>query len=91
MAMRRNQRKAKQDRLRMTGDVATQAGEGIKDRGDRTNVKFVHDPTPLCPDSNSEVTSPSVLDDNDSMAHEAASTKTVCLSAEMLVRADEVS
>ena len=91
MAMRRNQRKAKHDRLRMTGDVVTQEEEGIKDRGDRTNVKFVHDPTPLCLDSNSEVTSPSVLDDNDSLAQEAARTETACLSAGMLVSADEVS
>ena len=28
---------------------ATQEAEGTKDRGDRMNVKFVHDLTPLCP------------------------------------------
>ena len=89
--MKRKQRKAKLQRLQTTGDVATQEGEGIEDRGDRTNVKFVYDPTPLCPDSACEATSPSVLDDNVSLAHEAASTETVCLSAGMLVNADEVS
>ena len=31
------------------------------------------------------------IDDNDGAAHEAASTETVCLSAGMLVSADEVS
>ena len=38
----------------MTGDVVTQEGEGIKDRGDRTSFKFVHDLTPLFPVSGSE-------------------------------------
>ena len=74
----------------MTGDVATQEGQGAKDRGDRTNL-FVHDLTPLCPDSNGVVTSPSKVDDNDSLAHEAASTETVRLSAGMTVSADEIS
>ena len=35
---------------------ATQETEGTKDRGDRTNVQFVHDLTPLCPVSGSEKT-----------------------------------
>ncbi len=52
---------------------------------------FVHDLTPLCPDPNSEVTSPSEVDDNESLAHEAASTEAICLSAGMSVCADEVS
>jgi hypothetical protein len=71
--------------------VATQEGEGAKDRGDRLSLQFVHDPTPLCPDSACEATSPSVLVDNVSLAHETASTETVCLSAGTLVSADEVS
>ena len=36
-ALKRKQRRAKLQRLRMTGDVATQEGEGIKDRDDRTS------------------------------------------------------
>ena len=79
-AMKSRQHKARLERLRVIEDVATQTGEGAKDRGDRTNL-FVHDPMPLCPDSNSEVTSPSVLVDTVSLAHETASTETVCLSA----------
>ena len=47
-ALKRKQRKARRlEKLRMTGDVVTQEGEGAKDRGDRMNL-FVHDLTPLC-------------------------------------------
>ena len=52
----------------------------MKDKVDRASSKFIHDPMPLCPVSACEVMSPSVLNDNDGPAHEAASTETVCLS-----------
>jgi hypothetical protein len=45
----------------------------------------------LCPDSNSVATSSSEVNDNDSLAHEAASTEAICPCAGMSVSADETS
>ena len=55
-----------------TGGVVTQTEEESKNRGNRTNSKFVYDLNPLCPNSESEITKPGVVTAQEGSTQEGA-------------------
>ena len=56
--------------------MVTQTAEEAKNRGARTNSKFVHDLKPLCPNSESEIAKPGVTTAHDSPTQEGANVDT---------------
>jgi hypothetical protein len=75
-AMRRKQRKSIPHKLEETGGVVTLTEEEAKDRGARTNQKFVYDLNTLCQNSESEIAKPGVTTAHDSPTQEGANVDT---------------
>jgi hypothetical protein len=74
--MRRKQRKSIPHKLEETGGVVTQTEEESKDRGARTNQKFVYDLNTLCPNSESVIMKPGAATAHDSPTQEGANVDT---------------
>ena len=84
---RRNRKRMKQ---LCAGIEATHEAEGAKTRGAAaSSIEFAHEPDPLYPAVDGDAKE-RALEDNDSLAHEAANTEAICLSVGMSISADEV-
>ena len=67
---------SRRNKLEETGGVVTLTEEEAKNRGARTNQKFVYDLNTLCPNSESEIAKPGVTTAHDSPTQEGANVDT---------------
>ena len=74
--MKSKQQKARLHKLEETGGVVTQTEEESKNRGARTNSKFVYDLNTLCPNSENVIMKPRVKTVHDGPTQEGAGVDT---------------